>query len=677
MNKKLNACLVLSFILFLFCTLNSVVFAENEQYKLYYDYIQTKLDTIGYMKRSEIKSPLDREGIIYARLIDMNGDGTSELITFESIADRSKPYKTLVQGGPPYYNWHEATDYLKYLQVFLYTIKDNSIVKLHSNSLSYCNVGICTDKNNKSYLVYDEDNHKRHYYGVNNGNLTEEMCEWVFHSDWSASGTVGNTHVHIESDTGTATYYVNDKKVSQTEYINFEKNKRNNGFVLLTIYDSPNELGTLTGNYYTKSEPIPDNTPYEVIDYLKTIIPDYISNYYNPSNWAKEIVEEAINCGYVDKQLQKRYSEPITREQFCVLATQYYETVTGSEISEREEFHDTSNVNVQKMAGLGVVTGTGECYFEPNKYLTREQAAVIISRLAFSLKSNLKTGSPTFNDNELISSWAEGAVGQMQIENIMSGTGDNCFSPKSYYTREQSIATIMKLKNRQGTIEDFNIVQDDIELLPSWTIQLRISSSDSQDNINNLLLWKSSDESVATVIHNSGLVTGVSSGNATITATAPNGIFKTCQITVLPLTTKNYYIDIPSEIAFYDKNEKKGVITINDIDDSKPESPLLKGHVTRERTEDDLHDHHTDPAIGYYVEDSEGNIVYSEKYNSYGAWSKSFVKDKEKSKDTVEYNTEADVNFSIYLLNSYKATFPLKITIVDSKTELPPKSDKY
>jgi len=33
----------------------------------------------------------------------------------------------------------------------------------------------------------------------------------------------------------------------------------------------------------------------------------------------------------------------------------------------------------------------------------------------------------------------------MQAQGIMGGVGDNTFAPKSSYTREQSIATLMRL----------------------------------------------------------------------------------------------------------------------------------------------------------------------------------------------------------------------------------------
>ena len=85
-------------------------------------------------------------------------------------------------------------------------------------------------------------------------------------------------------------------------------------------------------------------------------------------------VNAAIAAGLVPEALQAGYTDTATRAQFCALAVELYETVTGSENGERAEFTDTTDVNVQKMAGIGVINGVGNGQFNPSGQLTREQA---------------------------------------------------------------------------------------------------------------------------------------------------------------------------------------------------------------------------------------------------------------------------------------------------------------
>ena len=165
----------------------------------------------------------------------------------------------------------------------------------------------------------------------------------------------------------------------------------------------------------------------------------------NPSSWAVNYVNSAIAEGLVPAALQSRYNQAITRAEFSALAVALYETVTGREITGRTTFNNTSDVNVQKMGYLGVVGGVGGGNFAPNNQITREQAAVMLARLAAVIGQPLPAASPTFADNNRISSWARDGVGQMQASGIMGGVGGNNFSPGGTYTREQSIVSMYRL----------------------------------------------------------------------------------------------------------------------------------------------------------------------------------------------------------------------------------------
>ena len=164
-----------------------------------------------------------------------------------------------------------------------------------------------------------------------------------------------------------------------------------------------------------------------------------------PSAWAVEQVNAAIGAGLVPEALQAKYTTATTRAEFCALAVALYETATGNEITGRVQFSDTEDVNVEKMASLEVVNGVGDNMFAPSDKLTREQAATMLSRLAKAIGKPLTEQAATFVDIADISTWASAAVGQMQATGIMNGVGDNTFAPKTDYTREQSIITMMRL----------------------------------------------------------------------------------------------------------------------------------------------------------------------------------------------------------------------------------------
>ncbi len=189
------------------------------------------------------------------------------------------------------------------------------------------------------------------------------------------------------------------------------------------VVPTPTKLGTFTAAVPEGSKPV--STP--------------------PSSWAEKEVDEAISIGLVPEALRNTYTASITRAEFCSLAIALYESFMHRTITERATFSDTSDVNVQKMAGLGVVNGVGNGKFASDSNLIRQQAATIHARLAEVMRRSLTDGSVAFADKGRIASWAYTAVGQVQASGIMNGVGDNTFSPAGSYTREQSILTILRL----------------------------------------------------------------------------------------------------------------------------------------------------------------------------------------------------------------------------------------
>ena len=169
------------------------------------------------------------------------------------------------------------------------------------------------------------------------------------------------------------------------------------------------------------------------------------NSYELPSSWAQADVTQAISLNLVPSALQGNFTQATTRGEFCALAVQLYETVTGTTVSGRLTFTDTSDVNVEKAAYLGVVNGVGDGSFHPNDPLNREQAAVMLARLADALDQPLPQTPADFTDSAQVSSWALEAVGRVQAGKIMNGVGGGRFDPAQSYSREQSITTMLNL----------------------------------------------------------------------------------------------------------------------------------------------------------------------------------------------------------------------------------------
>jgi S-layer homology domain. len=179
-----------------------------------------------------------------------------------------------------------------------------------------------------------------------------------------------------------------------------------------------------------------------------------------PSAWAADGVARAKELNLVTDELDKAFQSPTTRAEFCGLIIRmlivWYDTPIDYQIEALGltlgEFNDIADVSwpysIRAAAALGITSGTGNGNFSPDQQLTREQAATML-RNALNV-FGIDTANPQsvqWADSGEISTWAREATDVMYAATIMNGTNANplTFSPKSHYTHEQAIITMLNL----------------------------------------------------------------------------------------------------------------------------------------------------------------------------------------------------------------------------------------
>ena len=90
----------------------------------------------------------------------------------------------------------------------------------------------------------------------------------------------------------------------------------------------------------------------------------------------------------------------------------------------------------------GIVGGVGDNKFEPDRSVTRQEIAVIVTRYLEFKNKTLKTDSITYSDGTNIDSWAKDSVNKVGNAGIITGVGTE-FQPKQNATRAQA-ATILQ-----------------------------------------------------------------------------------------------------------------------------------------------------------------------------------------------------------------------------------------
>ncbi len=208
-----------------------------------------------------------------------------------------------------------------------------------------------------------------------------------------------------------------------------------------------------------------------------------------PSSWAKELVAEAIDKGYVPEHLQSDYHKSITREEFAELfvmavfsevnrdevttagaATKYawhFKELTIdnflSKVSTTEKFTDTDSKYVKVANILGMVNGIGNNKFNPDGLITREQACIMfVNYLQTIVDPGFRDALKELDDIHEASSWAKDAVIWSYNADFLIGTKNYIaetiigqdkphviqlghFDTKGTFTREQAIVVMARI----------------------------------------------------------------------------------------------------------------------------------------------------------------------------------------------------------------------------------------
>ena len=175
-------------------------------------------------------------------------------------------------------------------------------------------------------------------------------------------------------------------------------------------------------------------------------------NRSSASAWARDSINTAVAAGIVPDELQGNYTDKINRREFCRLAVQTYVKRTGYRLDDSAEspFDDVSDAYVTAAYDLGIVSGTGANKFSPQNNITRQEAAVMLNNIAGLLGLKGSEDKAEFSDEGYFAQWAREAIYSITSVKsgdtcIMTGTEPNKFSPWMNYTREQAIATMLRL----------------------------------------------------------------------------------------------------------------------------------------------------------------------------------------------------------------------------------------
>jgi len=169
--------------------------------------------------------------------------------------------------------------------------------------------------------------------------------------------------------------------------------------------------------------------------------------------WAEEQINQLASLdvvkGYPDG---KFYPEnAVTRAEFVKMLCQLFDLGTSADASFADVTADdwfAPFVGAAKAAGL--VQGDEENCFNPNKTVSRQDAAVMLSRL-LQLEG---VDASAFSDSSSVSDYATAHVGALFAVGLINGMDDGSFQPLAKTTRAQAAVMLLNCKNWQGGADE-------------------------------------------------------------------------------------------------------------------------------------------------------------------------------------------------------------------------------
>ena len=182
------------------------------------------------------------------------------------------------------------------------------------------------------------------------------------------------------------------------------------------------------------------------------------------SSWAEPAVNQAIAMGIVPDSLQNTQAgKAISRAEFCEVAVELYETISGKTAPKNtiSPFTDTDNQIIAAASALGIVNGKGDGTFAPYNTITRQEFCVMLCNVvrAVNGKSDISETNTidVFPDSDLVASWAKTDVETIVNNGIMTGTienGQTLLKPLQTTSREQAMVMAVRFADCYSGVQN-------------------------------------------------------------------------------------------------------------------------------------------------------------------------------------------------------------------------------
>ncbi len=183
-------------------------------------------------------------------------------------------------------------------------------------------------------------------------------------------------------------------------------------------------------------------------------------------HWAASYIKKAAEYGFINGYSDKTFrpDASITRAEFTkmvnsVLGNTGTADITFSDVPKEEWFY----TDVQKGVAAAFISGYNDETFGPKDSITRQQAAVMLSRVVPASGSD--TDLSKFKDAADVPSWAATALSKMAGKGYISGSTDGKLYPQKALTRAQAAKLLVEIKEKENIVsKNQTVIQTGVTL---------------------------------------------------------------------------------------------------------------------------------------------------------------------------------------------------------------------
>lgn len=169
-------------------------------------------------------------------------------------------------------------------------------------------------------------------------------------------------------------------------------------------------------------------------------------------HWAISSIQKLTKLGVINGYPSGGFGpdDQITRAEFAAMITRGFVDMAGRTVNIKpEDFAAYSDINnhwsseyLKKLISVGVMTGYGDGTIRPEQTITRQEMAIMITRVLNPYILNQDTANVQFTD--LNGSFAQEEIKKATALGIFDGKTKQSFDPLGGATRAESIETIIK-----------------------------------------------------------------------------------------------------------------------------------------------------------------------------------------------------------------------------------------